>query len=171
MNHYLLKVRSTHEARIAAIVEEKLIAEKISAEVFVPTETVSSNGVKRQRSTFTGYLVISTAEGMPLDLWHAVKPIRGVLGWIGGAKPSRQGLFNRVKQECLDAGMRLSQEGEFEGIFVFDPDNPAQAKLAIKSIRVRVKKTISEATKTRLVETLARVRAAKQSSERVPLSA
>jgi hypothetical protein len=57
--------------------------------------------------------------------------------------PSRQGLFNRVKKECLIAGMRLHQEGDSEAVFVFDPTDKAQSKLAIKAVRARVKRQMT----------------------------
>lgn len=51
--------------------------------------------------------------------------------------------FNSVKRACLSAGMTVVQEGDDEAIFTFDGDNPIQAKLAIASVRARVKKQIS----------------------------
>jgi transcription antitermination factor NusG len=78
-----------HEARIASIIKVKLKTEGIACEIFVPTETVVSNdGVKKQRSKFAGYIVVSSEEGMHGSLWHSVKPVAGLLGWVGGANPS-----------------------------------------------------------------------------------
>ena len=53
------------------------------------------------------------------------------------------GRFRNVRKACLAAGFRLVQEGDSEGIFVFDPSDKAQAKLAIKSARVRVKRQMT----------------------------
>jgi hypothetical protein len=71
---------------------------------------------------------------------------------------SRKAKFNSVKRECLEAGMTLHQEGDDEGIFLFDPSNSKQATLAISSVKAKVKKQVSEATKARLVATLANAR-------------
>jgi len=71
--------------------------------------------------------------------------------WItDGKKPARTGLWNRTKAKCLAAGMTLSQEGEAEGIFVFDPADPVQAKLAIKSVKARAKRKMTPEALTRL---------------------
>jgi len=51
--------------------------------------------------------------------------------------PPRSGLWNRIKGRCLAAGMKLHQAGDAEGIFVFDPADPVQARLAIKSVRAK----------------------------------
>ena len=59
--------------------------------------------------------------------------------WLtDGKATARTGLFNRVRHACLAAGMRRHQAGDAEGIFVFDPEDPVQARLAIKSVRARV---------------------------------
>ncbi len=60
-----------------------------------------------------------------------------------GKKPPRTGLFNTFKAACLDAGMILRQLGDAEGIFTFDPENDAQAKVAIRGIRAKAKRQIS----------------------------
>ena len=65
--------------------------------------------------------------------------------------PSRQGLFNSTKAKCLEAGMTLHQEGDQEGIFVFDPTNAEQSKLAIKGVRAHVKKQLSPEQVAKLV--------------------
>jgi hypothetical protein len=72
--------------------------------------------------------------------------------------PSRQALFNRVKKESLDAGMRIAQEGDQEAVFVFDPEKPEQSKLAIRSIRAKVKRQLSPEQVARQVAVLAKAR-------------
>ena len=79
--------------------------------------------------------------------------------WItDGKKAARTGLWNRTKVKCLAAGMTLSQEGDAEGVFVFDPADPVQAKLAIKSVKARVKRQMTPERRAALSETLAKAR-------------
>jgi hypothetical protein len=61
--------------------------------------------------------------------------------WL--TEESRAKKFNSVKRECLAAGMTIAQEGDDEAIFLFDGANAQQAKLAITSIRAKVKKVLS----------------------------
>ena len=63
------------------------------------------------------------------------------MSWL--TKESRSKKFNIVKRECLAAGMTIAQEGDDEAVFVFDPGDRVQAKLAIKNIRVRVKRRMT----------------------------
>jgi len=73
--------------------------------------------------------------------------------WItDGKKAPRTGLWNRTKVKCLETGMRLHQEGDGEGIFVFDPANPVQAKLAIKMVKARVKRQMTPEALARLAK-------------------
>jgi|SRR5208282_3909501 GGDEF domain-containing protein len=76
--------------------------------------------------------------------------------WLTGVR--RKQKFNSILKECTDAGMTVVQEGDDEVIFLFDGSNDRQAKLAIQSVRARVKKTISPETKARLVAGLAMAR-------------
>jgi hypothetical protein len=81
------------------------------------------------------------------------------ISWItDGNKPSRTGLWNRTKLKCLAAGMRLSQEGDSEGVFVFDPADAVQAKLAIKSVKARAKRKMTPERRAALALTLAKAR-------------
>src|SRR5581483_11233089 len=60
-----------------------------------------------------------------------------------GRKAPRTGLYNRFRAACLASGMTQVQSADGEGAFTFDPADPAQAKVAIKGIRVRVKRQMS----------------------------
>jgi hypothetical protein len=62
----------------------------------------------------------------------------------------RTGLWNATKKKCLVAGVRLHQDGDAEGIFVFDPSNPIQAKLAIKSVQAKSKRKMTPGSLVRL---------------------
>jgi hypothetical protein len=48
--------------------------------------------------------------------------------------------------------MRLHQEGDAEGIFVFDPSNSMQAKLAIRSVQAKAKGKMTPVSLARLAE-------------------
>jgi hypothetical protein len=61
--------------------------------------------------------------------------------WL--TKESHAKKFNSTKRACLSAGMTIVQEGDDEAIFLFDGANNRQAKLAISSIRAKVKKVLS----------------------------
>lgn len=59
------------------------------------------------------------------------------------AQTPRTGLWNKFQAACLAAGMTPCQIGDAEGSFTFDPENKAQAKVAIKGIRARAKRKVS----------------------------
>jgi ribosomal protein S5 len=46
--------------------------------------------------------------------------------------------------------MRFDQEGDAEGIFVFGPGDPMQAKLAIKSVQAKAKRKMALVSLARL---------------------
>jgi hypothetical protein len=58
--------------------------------------------------------------------------------WLTDAR--RTGRWNALKKKCLTAGMRLHQERDAGGVFVFDPSIPMQARLAIKSLQAKAKR-------------------------------
>ena len=66
--------------------------------------------------------------------------------------------WTRVRQTLEAAGFRLRQNGETEGVLTFDPTDAKQARLAIKTTGVRVKRQLSEETKAKLVARLALAR-------------
>jgi hypothetical protein len=70
--------------------------------------------------------------------------------WITDEKNARTGLWNRTKVKCLAAGMRLHQEGDAEGIFVFNLADPLQARLAIKMVKARAKRKMTPEALARL---------------------
>lgn len=86
--------------------------------------------------------------------------------WLpDGKNTARTGMWNRTKAKCLAAGMLLHQDGDAEGIFVFDPVDPGQAKLAIKCVKAKAKRRITPERVAALSETL--VKARKACQERV----
>jgi hypothetical protein len=60
-----------------------------------------------------------------------------------GKLAPRTGLFNTFKEACLAAGMTLRQSGDAEGLFSFDPQDPKQARVAIRGIRAKAKRRMS----------------------------
>ena len=74
----------------------------------------------------------------------------GVMFVTDGRKSLRAGLYNRFRAACLASGMTQVQSGDGEGAFTFDPDDPAQAKVAIKGIRARVKRKVTPEQLARL---------------------
>jgi hypothetical protein len=59
--------------------------------------------------------------------------------------------WNHACRKCLAAGMTLRQNGDAEGALSFDPDNDAQARLAIRVAGVRRRKRPSEKQLANLV--------------------
>lgn len=81
-----------------------------------------------------------------------------------GKKPPRTGLYNTFKAACVSAGMVLRQSGDAEGSFSFDPENDAQAKVAIRGVRAKAKRRISP---EQALAGAARLLAARQASRTV----
>lgn len=67
-------------------------------------------------------------------------------------------IWNARREECLAVGMRLIQDGDTEGTFLFNPEFATQAKVAIKTIGARVKRQLSPEARQAATERLARLR-------------
>jgi len=52
--------------------------------------------------------------------------------------------WNGIKKHLLSLGFELHQDGDYEGILLFDPENPVQAKAAKKAVRVKPPKLSPE---------------------------
>jgi hypothetical protein len=86
--------------------------------------------------------------------------------WLpDGKKTARTGMWNRTKAKCVAAGMMLHQDGDAEGILVFDPADPVQSKLAIKCVKAKAKRQMTPERCAALSETL--IKARKACQERV----
>lgn len=68
------------------------------------------------------------------------------------------GKWNNRRKACEGAGMTLIQDGDTEGTLLFDPDNQAQAKTAIRTVGARQKRELSPERKQAGAERLARWR-------------
>jgi hypothetical protein len=53
--------------------------------------------------------------------------------------------WNTARTACEAAGMSVEQFGDREGTLSFDPGNPKQAKLAIKTARCKTRRVVTEA--------------------------
>ena len=51
--------------------------------------------------------------------------------------------WRNARKACLACGMVLQQDGDREGCLLFDPDDPSQARAAIRWAGVRRKKSLS----------------------------
>src|SRR5688572_16280353 len=82
----------------------------------------------------------------------------GRLGCMVVHATSRRWAYAR--RACLSANMTLVQNGDSEGALTFDPENAAQAHLAIRVVRAKRRKSISPEHAAAGAAALARFRAA-----------
>jgi hypothetical protein len=82
----------------------------------------------------------------------------GVMFITDGKKAPRTGLWKKFSAACFAAGMTLRQSGDAEGSFSFDPTDRAEAKVAIKGIRARVKRQMTPDRVAAMTATLAKAR-------------
>ena len=62
----------------------------------------------------------------------------------------------------LHAGFTITQDGSYEGCATFDPQNPAQAKIAIKAAGIKSRRIPSPTEQIRLTNLVAKAREAKK---------
>jgi hypothetical protein len=62
--------------------------------------------------------------------------------------------WHSVRKSLLAAGFELRQNGDCEGTLAFDPADQKQAELAIKVMRARHKRQLSEGQKAELIRRL-----------------
>ena len=91
---YIVHVASGHEKKIAKLIEEQSVKKNFSqyiAKVVVPTEEVTeirrNQKVQVEKKFLPGYILINME--MIDDVWHFIKKIPKVSGFLGGAtKPA-----------------------------------------------------------------------------------
>ncbi len=66
----------------------------------------------------------------------------GVMFMTDAWRP-RTELWRKFQTACLAAGMTPLQAGDGEGSFLFDPEDDAQAKAAIKAARAKTKRRVT----------------------------
>jgi len=64
------------------------------------------------------------------------------------------------RRAALQGGLRLKWKGDAESIFYFDPNNQAEAELAIKLVGARTKRRATSETRERLTKQLTAARGA-----------
>jgi hypothetical protein len=63
--------------------------------------------------------------------------------------------YNHAQHRLLAAGFTQSQDGDTEGTFLFDADDAAQAKVAIREAGIVYRRVVTDEQRARLVATLA----------------
>jgi hypothetical protein len=74
--------------------------------------------------------------------------------------------WSHRRKLCLEAGMHLHQDGDFEGTCLFDPSDPTQVEVAIRVAEIKRRRIPSTAQ----LEVLARAREASPIMRRSPSS-
>lgn len=69
--------------------------------------------------------------------------------------------WNNRRKECEAAGMKVIQDGDTEGTLLFDPENKAQARVAMRSVGAYRKVELSPEVRQARAERMAAVRQAK----------
>jgi hypothetical protein len=64
-----------------------------------------------------------------------VKPEEPVLGW--------KRKWTHWRESCVEAGMELQQNGDWEGSLTFDPKNQIQCRLAVRVAGIKRKRVLS----------------------------
>ena len=76
---------------------------------------------------------------------HIYEHSNGVLGVLVMLDPPRKRYWGCARKTLLKAGFTLVQDGDGEGAAVFDPENPSQARLAIRVAGIKRKRRLSPA--------------------------
>jgi len=76
---------------------------------------------------------------------HIYKHSNGVLGVLVMLDPPRKRYWGCARKTLLTAGFTLVQDGDGEGAAVFDPENPNQARLAIRVAGIKRKRRLPPA--------------------------
>jgi hypothetical protein len=72
------------------------------------------------------------------------------------------GRWTHAKKRLLADGFTLGQDGDTEGMLLFDPTNEKQARGAIREASIRYRKVLSEADRIARASRLNQFRAAKE---------
>lgn len=108
MSWYTLQTSPNYEAKVTAEIERKILNGLPISEIFAPIETIFElkNGVKKERKKrlYTNYIFLNMEYSD--QIWHALKGIRGVVGFIG-----QKGSPSAIPQSQIDE-MKLKVSGE-----------------------------------------------------------
>lgn len=94
MQHwYVIQVMSGHEKKVKKSLEENIAGKGMQesiTEVLVPTENVSEvkKGEQKisEKRLWPGYILVKTE--MSDEIWHFISSTNGVIGFLGGGKPT-----------------------------------------------------------------------------------
>jgi hypothetical protein len=86
-----------------------------------------------------------------------------LLGVMFMPDPPRARLWPAARKKLLSAGFHVLQNGDWEGAATFDPDNPAQAKLAIGVAKIKRIRVLSPAETEARRECMQRVNTRRRS--------
>ena len=89
-------------------------------------------------------IIVGKAIRRPEDESNICEALNGRLGLNLMLDSARH--WNSTKRRLIGAGMILERDGEYEGSFSFDPNDPVQALLAIREGRVHRRKVFSPQT-------------------------
>jgi hypothetical protein len=81
--------------------------------------------------------------------------------------PDRPRLWPRARRKLEAAGLIIWQDGDLEGSALFDPANTVQARLALKVVGAKRKRTLTPEQRAAKTAILERVRAARMADSQV----
>jgi len=118
---YVVQVLSTHEKKVKKALEEHLelkgMADQIQ-EILFPSENVSEvkKGQQRivEKRLWPGYLLLKMK--MSDDSWQYVKSTNGVIGFLGGGKPTplTEDEVRELLRDLEDKKQKVTQKHKFE---------------------------------------------------------
>ena len=84
------------------------------------------------------------AKIIPGKLGHIYEYDEDTLGVMVMPDPPRKQYWGHTKRTLAEAGFVIRQDGDGEGVGLFDPQNPGQLKLALRAARIRRRRIPSE---------------------------
>jgi hypothetical protein len=107
---------------------------------------------RRGKLVIGKYGFIDTYKSRPETLKVARPTLSAVFGFLPRLdfENTSVRLWNSVKKALLDAGCTLTQHGDTEGVFRFDPSDPKQAEAVIKRLGIPRKRRVTKGTSERL---------------------
>lgn len=99
------------------------------------------------------------ARPRPEDCSHIYEHGDGKLGLV--LLYDRELLWNNAKKRLLGAGFELHQNGDTEGVLLFDPENAVQVRMALKRAGIHPRPNIAPELRARLVQNALKAAAAR----------
>lgn len=125
MSWYTLQTTPNYEAKVTTALEDLISKGHPIREIFAPIETIFElkNGVKKEKKkrVYTNYIFVDLDYSD--NIWHALKGIRGVVGFIGNkGKPTVVS-----EKEIVQMKSSISDEAPKPKI-IFDVDTKVRIK-------------------------------------------